>query len=207
MLAAALALAGCSAGTAPTGTADTSLAGRFPNLLSGSASPAAKAAAGDPSFNPDDCPSIDIRTGAGTLALGGKPTDSTAAEVRYQLTFSQLARQCTASGSTLAIKAGVQGRIIVGPAGGPGPVDVPLRYAVVREGAEPKTILTKFKRIAAEVPPGETNVLFSDVEDGLSFPIPPKGELVAYVVYVGFDSIGDAPEKKPAAKTPASKRK
>ena len=207
MLAGALLLSGCSSGTTPTGTADTSLAGRFPSLLSGPASPPAKAAAGDPSFNPDDCPTIDIRTGAGTLALGGKPTDSSAADGRYQLTFSQLALQCTASGSTLAIKAGVQGRIIVGPAGGPGPVDVPLRYAVVREGAEPKTILTKFKRIAAEVPPGETNVVFSDVEDGLSFPIPPKAELIAYVLYVGFDSIGDAPEKKPAPKTPASKRK
>jgi hypothetical protein len=202
-------LSGCSSGTAPTGTADTSLASRFPNLLSAPASPAVPAApaAAGATFNPDDCPSIDIRTGAGTLALGGKPTDISAADVRYQLTFSQLARQCTASGSTLVVKAGVQGRIIVGPAGGPGPVDVPLRYAVVREGAEPKTIITKFKRIAAEVPSGETNIIFSDVEDGLSFPIPPKAELVAYVVYVGFDNIGDAPEKKPAAKMPASKRK
>ena len=33
-----------------------------------------------------------------------------------------------------------QGRIIIGPAGGPGKVDVPLRIAVVQEGVKPKTI-------------------------------------------------------------------
>ncbi len=207
MVAAALMLSGCSSGATSNGTAEPSLASRFPSLLSRPASPAAQAAAGGVAFNPDDCPSIDIRTGAGTLTLATKPTEASAADVRYQLTFSQLARQCTVSGSTLAIKAGVEGRIIVGPAGGPGPVDVPLRYAVVREGAEPKTIVTRFKRIPAEVPPGQTHILFSDVEDGLSFPIPPSDELVAYVVYVGFDSIGNAPEKKPVPKKPAPKGK
>jgi hypothetical protein len=105
------------------------------------------------------------------------------------------------------LKVGVQGRIIVGPVGGPGQVDIPLRYAVVREGVEPKTIATKFKRVPAEVPPGQSNVVFSDVEENLSFPMPSRAELAAYMVYVGFDEIGDAPEKKPAAKKPVAKRK
>jgi hypothetical protein len=107
----------------------------------------------------------------------------------------------------MVVKVGVQGRIIVGAAGGPGPVDIPLRYAVVREGAEPKTIATKFKRVPADVPPGQSNVVFSDVEESLSFPMPSRAELAAYIVYVGFDEIGDGPEKKPAAKKPAAKRK
>jgi hypothetical protein len=206
LLGVALMLSGCSSGATP-GTADPSVGSRFSNFFSGSASPQTPVAAAGPTFNPADCPTVDIRTGAGTLTLGANPAEKSPTDVRYQLSFSQWARQCTAVGSTLNIKVGVQGRIVVGPAGGPGPVDVPLRYAVVREGANPKTIVTRFKRIAAEVPPGETNVAFSDVEDDLSFPIPPSDELVAYILYVGFDSMGEAPEKKPAPKKPAPKRK
>jgi hypothetical protein len=50
-------------------------------------------------------------------------------------------------------------------------------------------------------------VAFSDVEENLSFPMPSRAELPAYRVYVGFDEIGDAPQKKPAAKKPAAQRK
>lgn len=43
-----------------------------------------------------------------------------------------------------------------------------------------------------------TRAQFVDVEDGLSFPLPPAAELAAYVVYVGFDEAGDNNDKKPA---------
>jgi len=100
-------------------------------------------------------------------------------------------------GASLIIKVGVQGRVILGPMGGPGQVEVPLRYAVVREGPQPKTVATKFKRIAVTIGPGQTHVQFVDIEEGLTFPMPSKSELDAYVVYVGFDEIGDKNEKKP----------
>ena len=111
------------------------------------------------------------------------------------------------SGASLVMKVGVQGRIILGSAGGPGQFDIPLRYAVVREGVAPRTITTKFKRVPTDVPPGQSNLVFSDVEENLSFPMPARAELAAYVVYVGFDEIGDGPEKKPAPKKPVAKRK
>jgi hypothetical protein len=194
-------LGGCSAFSG--GSADTSSSpSRFTSLFSSTPS----ADTGNPAFNPSDCPPLEIRTGAGTLTAGGKPPASPT-EVRYQLTFGQLARQCFAGAATLTIKVGVQGRIILGPVGGPGPVDVPLRYAVVSEGADPKTVFTKFKRIQVEVPPDQTNMVFSDIEEGLSVPLVPSAELSSYVVYVGYDSIGDAPEKKPPPKKPAPKRR
>ena len=86
-----------------------------------------------------------------------------------------------------------------------GPVDIPMRYAVVREVRSPET--TKFKRFQVVVPSGESNVVFSDVEDNLSFPMPDQAQDIdAYVVYIGFDEMGDANEKKPVRK-PAPKRK
>ncbi len=208
LLAAVLVLSGCSSVSTPTPT-DTANAGatsRFSALFSGSASPPAQAAAGGSAFSGNDCPSVDIRTGAETYTVNGKPPEASATDVRYQLSFTDFARQCTLVGGNLVMKVGVQGRIIVGPIGGPGPVDIPLRYAVVQEGVAPRTIATKFKRVGAEVPPGQSNVVFSDVEEDLSFPMPSRTELAGYMVYVGFDAIGDAPEKKPAPKKPAAKR-
>jgi hypothetical protein len=206
VLAAALILSGCSSASTPTDTGETASTSRFSRLFSGSAGPPAQAAAGGPAFNADDCPAVEIRTGAGTLTVGGKPPEAAATDVRYQLTFTQLARQCSLIGGDLVMKVGVQGRIIVGAAGGPGPVDIPLRYAVVREGVAPRTIATKFKRVPANVPPGQSNVVFSDLEESLSFPMPPRSELAAYLVYVGFDEIGEGPPKTPVAKKPAVKR-
>jgi len=196
-------LSGCS--SSPTEPTDTVSTSRFTSLFAGSPSPAVQAA-GSPGFNADDCPSVDIRNGAGALTMSGKPPEAATTDVRYQLNLTQLARQCSLVGGNLVMKVGAQGRIIVGPVGGPGQVDIPLRYAVVREGVAPKTIVTKFKRVPAQVPPGQSNVAFSDVEEELSFPMPSRAELPAYMVYVGFDEIGDGPEKKPAAKKPAAKK-
>ncbi len=207
LLAAVLLLSDCSASTpTSTDTANTGATSRFTALFSGSASPPAQAAPGGSASSGNDCPSVEIRTGAETYTVNGKPPEASATDVRYQLSFTDFARQCTLVGGNLVMKVGVQGRIIVGPIGGPGPVDIPLRYAVVREGVAPRTIATKFKRVPADVPSGQSNVGFSDVEEGLSFPMPSRSELAGYMVYVGFDAIGDAPAKKPAAKKPPPKR-
>jgi hypothetical protein len=39
-------------------------------------------------------------------------------------------------------------------------------------------------------------VQFLDIESGLTFPLPSSAELAAYVVYVGFDEIGDKTDEK-----------
>jgi hypothetical protein len=147
------------------------------------------------------CPGMDIRPGASTLNMAVKPNQATAGDLRYQLSFGKAARECRVQDGAMSIKVGVQGRILLGPFGTPGSVDVPLRYAVIREGPEPKLIVTKFKRIRATIAPGKTHVQFVDIEGGLSFPLPSSAELAAYVVYVGFDEIGGKNEKKLASTT------
>jgi hypothetical protein len=147
------------------------------------------------------CPGIDIRPGASTLNIAVKPNQATAGDLRYQLSFGQTARECQVQDGVMSIKVGVEGRVLLGPFGASGSVDVPLRYAVVREGPEPKLIVAKFKRIRATIAPGKTRVKFLDIEGGLSFPLPSSGELAAYVVYVGFDEIGDKSEKKRTSTT------
>ena len=138
---------------------------------------------------------MDVRQGASTLSVAST-TDPSAMTIRYQGTIVQLARECAVSSGNLTIKAGVQGRIILGPAGGPGRLDIPLRYALVREGPEPRTIWTKLYKFPVVVPEGQSNVTFTHVEDDLTVPRPSTSELLAYVIYVGFDALAAAEKPK-----------
>lgn len=141
-----------------------------------------------------DCPTVDIRAGASTLTQSAG--EGGALGLRYQATFSRNARECIVRASTVTIRVGTQGRVILGPAGGPGEVKIPLRYALVKEGIQPTTIYTKLYVIPVTVAPGQTNVPFTHVEEAMSVPLPPVAEFDNYVVYVGFDPEGAAQEQK-----------
>jgi hypothetical protein len=102
----------------------------------------------------------------------------------------------------------VEGRIILGPAGGPGQVDVPLRIAVVDESlAGSKTIITKLIHIPVTVQSATDNPIFAHVEDGLSFPLPPAAELDNYIVYIGFDPLAAEAQEKPEKPKPKPNHK
>ena len=96
-----------------------------------------------------ECPGVDIHPGASTLNVAVKPNEATARELRYQFSFRQIARECRVQDGAISIKIAAEGRIVLGPLGTPGSIDVPLHYAVVREGPQPKVIVAKFKRIRA----------------------------------------------------------
>src|ERR1043165_546059 len=145
-----------------------------------------------------DCPSVAVRQGAATLAITEPGTEAGPMTTRYQVSIGQMARECAALGGIRTMKVGVEGRVLLGPAGGPGQIDIPLRMAVVQEGANPKTVLSKFYKLAVAIPPGQTSVSFMHVEQDMSFPMPRGGDLDAYIVYVGFDplSLSTKPERK-----------
>lgn len=194
-----LALAGCGANS---------------SLFSGSSldlfrtSSKATTGTGDAAAAPDsdvECPNVDVRTGAATLMIGTKPGEGepSALDLRYQGTIIRTARECHVNAGVMTMKVGIEGRVITGPAGGPGNVDVPLRIAVVREGVNPKPIVSKFVRIPVTVTSAVDRVNFTHVEPEISFPLPqPLGDIDAYIVYVGFDSMSAPPAKKPPAARP-----
>lgn len=146
-----------------------------------------------------DCPSVDIRQGASTLQMNAPGSDQ-ALGLRYQASFGRTARQCAVNAGTLSIKIGVQGRLILGPAGAPGETQIPLRYALVREGIEPKTVWSKLYILPVTLPPGQSNVPFTHVSEDLAVPVPSQADLDKYVIYVGFDPQGLPTERKPARK-------
>jgi hypothetical protein len=147
-----------------------------------------------------DCPGVEVRNGAATLSIAAQGVEAGPMTTRYQVTIGDTARECAPLGGVMTMKVGVQGRVLLGPAGAPGQVDIPLRIVVVQEGVNPKTIVSKFYRVPVQVPPGQTSVPYTQVEQDLTFPMPPPAVLDAYVVYVGFDpnSAPAKPERKPA---------
>jgi hypothetical protein len=202
MLTAAGALIGLSA----CGSTSTSslLNGSALDLFSTSSKATqANASAGGPETPTDlECPGVTIRTGAATLTIGSNPKDETPSplEVRYQGTIVRTARECHVNAGVMTMKIGIEGRVITGPAGGPGTVEVPLRIAVVQDGLNPKTIVSNFGKESVTLNEQVDRGSFTHIDDTISFPLPrPLGLLDAYVVYVGFDPVGaKPPPKKPA---------
>lgn len=174
---------------------------RMKNMFApGSPSPSAPQRQGGP---PDDelaCPVVDIRNGASTITVHG-PGETVSTNVKYQATIAQTARECAVLGSTMTVKVGMQGRLLLGPVGGPGQLDIPVRVALVHEGPEPKTLWTKLTRIPVQIAAGQTNVPFVHVEQDLTIPTPKTEDIDMFVVYVGFDPQGaKEPKPKPAAR-------
>lgn len=189
-----LGLSGSSSASAAAPSGDAlSFGGRARGTFFESPGGAALAQASTP--GDVDCPGVDIRPGAASYAVGERPGETTATTLRYQAEITRSARECSMRGGNLSIKVGIQGRIVLGPNGGPGQIEIPMRMAVVREGAQPRTIWTKLYRIPVTVPPGQTSVPFVQIEEDMTFPIPSAEDLAALVVYVGFDPGAAAPQQ------------
>jgi hypothetical protein len=147
-----------------------------------------------------ECPPVKVRNGAATLSIGMNPKEAEPSplQVRYQGSIVRLARECHVAAGTMTMKVGIEGRIITGPAGGPGTVEVPLRVAVVQEGVSPKPIVSNFGKETVSIASENDRVNFVHIEDGISFPLPqPLALIDTYVVYVGFDpaSLHPTPKK------------
>ncbi len=145
-----------------------------------------------------DCPQVTVRTGAATWQI---PPGTGPTAIRYQASLGQLARECTVLGDTMTVRVGIEGRVLVGPKGGPGAVSVPVRIAMIQEGPQPRTLWTKFYSIPVSIAQGTTQAAFAQVEDDVTFQLPAnKSELAQYVVYVGFDPQGATPPTRPKQK-------
>jgi hypothetical protein len=192
-------LSGCGGGSMFGSSSDSSpsISDRFGQLF-GSKSQAVGEKAPDPAINELACPSVSIRAGASTFAVGAPGKQAVGSDLRYQATITRTARDCTQTGDQITARIGIQGRVIAGPAGNPPTVEIPLRVAVVQGGINEKTIATKVYRTTVSMAEGG-NVPFSLVAEDLVYPIPPGNAGDSYIFYIGFDPQALTPEPKPKA--------
>ena len=197
-------LAGCGGGSmfgsssGASSASSPSLGDRFGQIFGtksqavGEAAPAAEA-------DEPTCPGVAIRFGASTHAVGLPGKQASGNDLRYQATIVRTARDCTLVGGQIKARVGIQGRVIVGPAGAPPTVNIPMRIALVKEGLTPKVIFTRSYRTSVDIPTDAPNADFSLVAEDIVFPVPPGADGDSYVFYVGFDPEGAKPEPRPKA--------
>jgi hypothetical protein len=201
-------LSGCGGGSLfnSSGSTGSSVGTRFSQLFGSNSQPAGNPSDASASVNnpADDltCPPVSVRPGAATYAVGVRGAGATGSDVRYQASVTRTARDCTLSGGQVRARVGIEGRIIVGPAGAPPNTEIPLRIALIQESVPPKTIFTSAYRTNVTIGPQDQNAEFSLVAEDILYP-PPQGDAGdKYVFYVGFDPSAAKPERpaKPVKK-------
>lgn len=195
-------VSGCGGGSSLLdGASDTgsSIGSRFSQIFGSNSQ-----AAGEPSSPAQiaksaqlNCPPLAVRSGASTLAVGlpGKPASGN--DLRYEGTITRTARDCVQVDNQVGGRIGIEGRVIVGPAGAPETVEIPLRVAVVREDPRDgdKVVFTKLYRTSVSIPAGSGNVPYSFVAEDVIYPVPTSGA-DSYIFYIGFDPNGLKPEPR-----------
>jgi hypothetical protein len=142
------------------------------------------------------CPQVIVLEGtAASQAYAGTPASS--ANLRYQSALDDTARECTLEGEQLAIKIGVAGKVLLGPAGSPGSFSVPVRMAILRE-RDNQPIISKLYHAAVTVAAGETRADFTIVSEPLRVPFIQGHAEDDYTIKVGIDDGASA--DKPAGK-------
>jgi hypothetical protein len=198
-VAASTALSGCGGGSmfgsSGGSSSGSSFGSRFSQLFGSKSQEASTASSPSTQATENSdltCPSVAIRFGASTLSVGlpGKPASGS--DLRYQGTITRTARDCNLQGGQITARIGIVGRIIAGPAGAPPTVDVPMRVAVVEDGAPEKVITTKAIRTTVTME-GE-NTEFSLVAEDITYPTPTETANDKYVFYIGFDPAALKPE-------------
>jgi hypothetical protein len=131
-----------------------------------------------------NCPKVAVLEGASFFR--GRSSAAGASQVDFQATLADVARECRFDGSTMSMRVGVRGRILLGTRGRPGSWTVPVRV-VLKRGSE--VVFTNLTRVRVSVPSGSTQAAFQHVEDNIRVPQGPDGE-DTYDVLVGFDQRG-----------------
>jgi len=131
------------------------------------------------------CPQIFVLEGtAATQVHSGNPPSNE--NLRYQSSVDDVARECSLDGERVAIKVGVAGKVLLGPAGAPGSFNVPVRVAVVRQ-SDNQPVVSKLYRASASIPSGQTYADYTIVSEPLFVPFIQDHTEDDYSIKVGID--------------------
>ena len=130
-----------------------------------------------------NCPEVELRQGTAnyqTYARGGKKSKDPS-KVATQVSLDDTTRQCSVNGGQVTVEVAAAGRAVSGPAGGPGPVEMPIRVAAV--DTDGKVIYSQLTRYRTEIPKGSgaSQFLFKK-----AVPLPLDRSANARI-FVGFD--------------------
>ena len=138
-----------------------------------------------------NCPPVEIAEGGESVRVGGADN----ASVRYQFNIGDTARECDPAGpGQAALKIGVSGEVLIGPAGSAGTYSVPLRITVTNLASN-KPVFSQTYRVEATTD-GISAGQFRVVTEPIPVPLPTLQLADVYSISVGFEGSGGAPPKK-----------
>lgn len=131
------------------------------------------------------CPKTVLRAGTETLRLYPEGVteedDDAELKLRFQANILEVARECNYSGDILGMRVGFAGRVINGPTGDSGAMELPVRIAVTR-GEE--VLYSQLHTIPVTIHPGSTVATFRFVDSNVAIAKPEHENIL---IYVGFD--------------------
>jgi hypothetical protein len=131
------------------------------------------------------CPEIILpEETAAIRAYAGTPPSN--ANLRYQFALTETARGCALEGGQLALKIGVAGKVLLGPAGTSGSYTVPVRMTVLRK-MDNEQVLAKLYHAAANISQSATEAEFTIVSELLRVPFIQEHTEEDYTIRVGIE--------------------
>jgi hypothetical protein len=128
-----------------------------------------------------ECPPIKVREGGEALF---KYTDSSKPDPRqlnWQAVIEKQSRNCVVSNGKITVKMGIVGRFLLGPAGSVQSAELPLRFAVERDGV---ALFSEKYDIPVQIGAGSQSAEFVKVVENVEIPYI-GGEQIT--IWVGFD--------------------
>jgi hypothetical protein len=179
VVACAAALAGCGGGAGASGGAAPSTASRLASLIAfGGAEPVKRDPAA-PQLR--SCPEATVLDGGAALRVGGPASQS----VRHQFAIVDVARECQIQNGQLVIKVGVEGNLLIGPAGSGGTHSASIRVAL-RAEKDQRVVASRSYRVSATSSGGQT-APFTLVTEPFVVPFINEYAGDDYTVSIGFE--------------------
>jgi hypothetical protein len=127
------------------------------------------------------CPQVELREGTAVYRSFVKGGDGDPAKIIHQGSIVDTTRQCRVNGDQMFVTVVASGRLIAGPAGKSGQVDLPIRVAVV-EGEN--VLYSELTKQPVMLPEGQPTTQFVFTNTAVAFPATSSGRAK---ILVGFD--------------------
>lgn len=128
-----------------------------------------------------ECPPIKVRPGSEALFKYTNNKQPNPRDLNWQAVIDNQSRNCVVSNGKITMKMGVVGRLLLGPAGNVQATDLPLRFAVERDGVP---LFSEKYDIPVQIAAGQQAADFVKVVENVEIPYL-GGEQIT--VWVGFD--------------------
>ncbi|MBV9431173.1 MAG: hypothetical protein JO137_05055 [Hyphomicrobiales bacterium] len=114
-----------------------------------------------------DCPVLDISANGASIRDFAGGAEAGAQALRQQISITNIARECQDAGANINMKLGVEGSVLLGPAGAPGTFSIPLFFeARVKD----KVVASRRETLSVTIPSGETRAFFNTVVSNFVIP-------------------------------------